>query len=661
MQTVVELEGVNGEWFTLAGPNAGDRGVYLGTGVKGLYDPPVKAVYEEPGNYPGSRYLNHRILRRDIVFGVEILNDHGANSWLSRESEWRKAWAYDRDCKLYVTTEESGTRYLKLRLLESPEVDMHTDPNGRSINRTIMTCVAGDPFWYEDDVVYEAVTQDDTTFDPNPLPWPWPKEELPTETLYITVDPEDGKGGLNPTDQPIWPKWVVPGSTEQPAEPYVPWLPWLGAPNSPATIWTIPDYDFEATDDDLANRRIRMPGLIGGLWTNEIQKIYVEGRPTGGTYTLQLGEEITGPIPYNASNAQIKSALEALAQVALDDVKVTRDARVNEVQYVDVVGGATGGTYTLTFDGETTDPIDYNANAIEVWAKLNALSTITLWDIKVTEEVVREEQTVTLVGEPKEGTFTLSLDGHETDPIPWNAGAFTMHNRLVALPNIDLFDISVTRRWEKYSPWRIRFNGSGLAGVDVSTLVGDPTNLGGGAGIDVKVETVQQGSHRYRIEFRDELAAYNLPEMTADPSGLTGGSDPDVVVTTEVNGSHPYVVEFQNGLSGIDMPVMLGDVSGITGYIGTMEPTVRAEVVQEGHTYPGENAVIDTDPRTEQVAAENGAELWARMNGVRWKHPIPPYTKSKTFEITVSGTVPGEIVTLRLPRAWTRPWGMNDF
>lgn len=658
MQTVVELEGVNGEWFTLAGPNAGDRGVHLGKGVKGMfYDPPVKVVDEQPGNYPGSRYLNHRILRRDIVFAVEILNDPGANSWMSRDSEWRKAWAFDRDCKIHVTT-ESGTRYLKLRLLESPDVDMETDPHGRSVNRVIMTCVAYDPYWYEDDVIYEVETQEDTTFDPNPLPWPWPKDDLPTETLYITVDPEDGKGGLNPTDNLIWPKWIVPGSTEKPAEPYLPWLPWLGAPNSPATIWTIPDYDFESTDPTLANRRVRLPGLIGGLWTNEIQKIYVEGRPTSGTFTLQLGDEITAPLPYNATTAQIKAALEALAQVAFNDVKVTRDAKVNEVQYIDVVGGATGGDYTITFDGQTTGTIPYNANAIQVWAHLNALTNISSWDIKVTEEIVREEQTVTLVGEPQTGTFTLSLDGETTAPIPWNATATTVQSRLVSLPNIGLFDISVSRSWKKYEPWKIRFSGPGLAGVNVSKLVGDPTNLGGGAGIDVKVETVQEGSHRYRVEFRDDLASYNLPQMEADASGLEGGSDPDVIITTEVDGSHPYNVEFQNNLSGINMPLMIGETN-FTSYLGVMEPYVRCETTQEGHTYPGENAVIDTDPRVEQVAAENGAELWARMNGVRWRHPIPPYTKSKTFEITVSGTVPGELVTLRLPRAWSRPWGMD--
>lgn len=225
MDTVVELEGVNGERFTLAGPDAGDRGIYLGTGVEGLYEPPVKVVYEEPGNYPGARYLNHRILRRDIVFGVEILNDD-SESWLSRDSEWAKAWAFDRDCKLYITTEESGTRYLNLRLGESIDVSWETDPRQKSINRAAMVCIAGDPFWYEDDVIHTAVTQTDTTGGG-------------TETLWITVD--GANGYVNPTNQPSFPKWILP---------------------APAR-WTIPDYSFDPSDG-LNNRRVVMPTLRVG-------------------------------------------------------------------------------------------------------------------------------------------------------------------------------------------------------------------------------------------------------------------------------------------------------------------------------------------------------------------------------------------------------------
>lgn len=242
MDTVVELIGVNGEVFTLAGPRAGDEGVYLGTGVEGLYDPPVKVVYEEPGNFPGARYLNHRILRRDIVFGVEILNDKGDRSWISRDSRWRKAWAYDRDSIIRVTTPESGTRDLKVRLGEQPDISLYVDPRGLTLHRAGMVCIAGDPFWYGEDAIYYVETQEDTTevesiFDPvEGAPHINPDAEI----LEIVVHPSDGKGGVNPTDQYVFPKWIVP---------------------APGRV-VVPDYSFE--DETLANRRIVMPTLIEG-------------------------------------------------------------------------------------------------------------------------------------------------------------------------------------------------------------------------------------------------------------------------------------------------------------------------------------------------------------------------------------------------------------
>ncbi|WRQ08670.1 minor tail protein [Mycobacterium phage miche] len=262
--TIVEIEGVNGERFNLT---TGDQGIYLATDVEGcFYDPPVKVVYEEPGNYPGARYLGHRALKRDIVFGVEILNDakQGSRSWLSRDSFWRKAWAFNRDTRIFVTTPDSGTRYLYVRLFESPKVEMKTDPRGNSINLTVMSCIAYDPFWYEDDKAFSVKTKTDTRFSPVAfdLPGVWPWERLPKETLRIRVD--RGDGGLNPTDQYIFPKWTVPGSTEK-----VPNFPWPFPPNipipwerAPFTQFVIPDYSFE--DPEFANRRLKLPGLIYG-------------------------------------------------------------------------------------------------------------------------------------------------------------------------------------------------------------------------------------------------------------------------------------------------------------------------------------------------------------------------------------------------------------
>ncbi|MGZ3380407.1 MAG: phage tail protein [Isosphaeraceae bacterium] len=255
--TVVELEGVNGEWFTLAGADAGDRRCYLATGVKGLFDPPVKTVYEEPGNYPGARFLNHRILRRDITLAILIVNEKN-DPWSGNDSELRKALAYDRDAKIHVTTQDSGTRTLKVRLGEAPDVDFDIDPHLGEITVVKLLLVAADPFWYEEDVVYSAVTQADTRFQPTLFGPPWPWASLPSEDLSITVNP------LNPTDQYIWLKWAVPASQERVPEFPWPFPPGIAIPwdRAPFTQWVIPDYSFE--DPSQANRRIQLPGLIIG-------------------------------------------------------------------------------------------------------------------------------------------------------------------------------------------------------------------------------------------------------------------------------------------------------------------------------------------------------------------------------------------------------------
>lgn len=658
MQTVVELEGVDGSWFTLAGPNAGAEGIYLATGVTGLFEPPVKAMYEEPGNYPGARYLNHRVLRRDLVFGVHILNDSGAGSWLSRDSQWRKAWAFDRDCKLYVTT-ESGTRYLKVRLFESPEVDTNTDPNGNTINTVKMVTVAGDPFWYEDDVVYSATTVTDTTFDPNPLPWPWPQTSIPSETLTISVDPSDGKGGLNPTDQYIFPKWTVPGSALAPAEPYVPGLPWLGAPNSPATLWTLPDYSFE--DAEHENRRIRLPGLIGGLRTDEVQAFNLDGIVQAGNFRLKFGTETTGLIPWNASTGVVKASLEALAAIAYDDVEVTRGAVTNEIQIIEL-DGATGGTFTLSFAGSTTNPIPFNTSDLDLWTKLVALPTVSLFDLSVRSKVTNETQVIKLVGEPTGGTFTLTFDGSTTDPIAWNANPIEIFNKLTAIGPIDFNDINVNQEWWKpYAPWTVRFArptpivGGAYEGINVPKITADPSGLTGGAGMDVIVSVENEGSRPYVLTFKGSRAGQNVPEITANTSALTG-PNPQVNIRTDNPGSYPYLVKFRNNLSGVSYNLLEVITSGLTGY-GTIG--YRAWKMVEGYTAPAENVVVDSDPRVEQVVSESGSTVWARMNGVRFRHPIPPWTPAKDFEVTVSGCPPGQMVTLRLPRPWSRPWGLE--
>ena len=52
------------------------------------------------------------------------------------------------------------------------------------------------------------------------------------------------------------------------------------------------------------------------------------------------------------------------------------------IDVTEVTAGDDGGTFTITFAGETTIPIGYNAVAATLESELNALSTIT--DLTVT-------------------------------------------------------------------------------------------------------------------------------------------------------------------------------------------------------------------------------------------------------------------------------------
>lgn len=60
---------------------------------------------------------------------------------------------------------------------------------------------------------------------------------------------------------------------------------------------------------------------VGG--TNEVQTITTTGVPTGGTFTLTAEGETTSPIAYNATAAVVQSALLALTAFSTGDVTVT--------------------------------------------------------------------------------------------------------------------------------------------------------------------------------------------------------------------------------------------------------------------------------------------------------------------------------------------------
>jgi uncharacterized protein YfaS (alpha-2-macroglobulin family) len=149
---------------------------------------------------------------------------------------------------------------------------------------------------------------------------------------------------------------------------------------------------------------IRVPALSGQ--TNEQQTITVTGT---GNYKLTFNGQTTANIAHNASDAAIKSALEALSNVGVGDVTVvdkvvtftgqlagadhnlmtvSDDTTGVDEQQTIALGGASSGDYKLVFDGQTTDAIAHNASDATIESELEALSNIGTGNVDVTSKVV---------------------------------------------------------------------------------------------------------------------------------------------------------------------------------------------------------------------------------------------------------------------------------
>lgn len=237
----VELEGVNGQLFTLSGPGAGDLGVKLATDVQGLYDAPVKTIYNSHANEEGSTYTGKRILQRDITFGVHVLGRGG--SWEELDSDWRLAFDYGlRTARLWITTETSR-RYLDIALSKDPEVKDPFKGHANGYSKVVMQCVASDPWWYDKPETFSWESPTDTT-----------SGSVANGTITVPH--------LNPTPNPIWAQWVVQAAT--------------------GAKWIIPDFSWGSDSKGVgrgvidAARKIVMPALIAGehlyINTNEAAK-----------------------------------------------------------------------------------------------------------------------------------------------------------------------------------------------------------------------------------------------------------------------------------------------------------------------------------------------------------------------------------------------------
>lgn len=253
----VEVRGCDGSFWSVHGPGSGAEGVHMGhEQVEGLFDAPVRTAWVSSAHQSGGTMKGKWFEIRDMSLGFHVL---GGVGHADVDSRFRMAFDYredewDHDAELThidVTSEQSGTRTMDVQLYQAPDFNPGVDPLVLSHANPIVPLRAGQPMWYEPDVI----------------------------TAWSTAA-SSGSGTVivsNPTDQPMRHKWIVTRGDWT-----LPDVSWQGKKG-----YRVPGVD-KLTGRDDSSRAILMPtiGVLEGGATVDLDPMKLMVRDAHDTNFL---------------------------------------------------------------------------------------------------------------------------------------------------------------------------------------------------------------------------------------------------------------------------------------------------------------------------------------------------------------------------------------
>lgn len=199
----------------------------------------------------------------------------------------------------------------------------------------------------------------------------------------------------------------------------------------------------------------------GSEGDNEVQKIIL-GIAQSGTWTISYAGQTTAALGLAATADDVEAALEALSNIGTGNIAVTKTETVST------------STYYLTFQGDLA-----GTNVAEVTATTTGLGGRVV-GVSVTQASAvntNEVQTVTIDNiTPSGGTFTLSYGGQTTSALAYNASAAAVQAALIALSSVGPTDVAVTGT--TLGTWVVTFQNS-LGNQDVAKITGVATSIVG--------------------------------------------------------------------------------------------------------------------------------------------------------------------------------------
>ena len=180
----------------------------------------------------------------------------------------------------------------------------------------------------------------------------------------------------------------------------------------------------------LTNATFSTTTLTGSGTANSPYVLNLTNSPTGGTFTLSYGGQTTVQIAYNASAATIQSALVALSTIGTGNANVVAAQDGSNT----VIPNRFRITLTVsssTLTANATNLVNATASTVEV-----------------------SGNTITLTNAPTGGTYTLTYGAQTTIPLAFNApitGTGSVQAALVSLTNIGAGNVTVTGTATSYT------------------------------------------------------------------------------------------------------------------------------------------------------------------------------------------------------------------
>lgn len=134
----------------------------LGTVFEDMYESPIIAIYNSTAFEIGGRYGGIREDMFEFALAFNIAPTPNL-PWRIAESRFRKSLSFTNDGRIYCKIQGQSTRYLTVRLMESPKLKVLSDPNKQKTGLELVKFVGAYPRWCEDDYTSQYVAVTDTT------------------------------------------------------------------------------------------------------------------------------------------------------------------------------------------------------------------------------------------------------------------------------------------------------------------------------------------------------------------------------------------------------------------------------------------------------------------------------------------------------------------